>query len=281
VARARRRQRYAELLAVLLLAVIPRRASAQLALASDSPASNQRDSPVRGGLATGAFLPYTTNASVQGYRAAAYAAGSHDGVRKGTVEMLRGEVVLLGRGKRASAVSLSVFGGGAYAAPDTRVAPGGSAYGGLKLQPLRQDRHGVDLAVAGGYTSSGFNLLPALFSELLIGRRFGSVSLIANATYGQSVVDADRFGSLRAAALVQILEPLYVGLDAKVSTDLERDQTEPEFEPQLEGQGAGFVSYAFATITFSARAGVRALRYRQQSDLRVGPEFGLSVATAL
>lgn len=246
------------------------------------PVDRESKDPIVEGAAAGAFLPYSSSASLTAYRAAVGVDAGYDGVREGTVGRLRAELVLLGRKERRwSNANLSLFGGGGYGAGER---PGDSqayGYGGLKLQPLVQTVHGVDLATSLAYTSRGFNLLPAVAGEVVLSKRFGALTTLFSAAYGQSVEDADRYAALGVAALLRVAAPLFVGVDAKLSGDLERDQDEPAFEPQVEAVGSGLLSYVSDFVTLTARGGLRAVQYRLHSQLLIGRELGVSASTAL
>lgn len=227
----------------------------------------------------GGLLPYGGQASFTGYRGSVRVDGGYDGIRAGATSRVRADVVLLAAD--AHRVGLSLFAGGGYGAPDVLASARMSAFGGLRLAALTQARHGVDLSAAASYTSLGFSQLPALVGELVVGRSVGPLTLLLNASYGQSTREGDRYGSVGASALVRIIDTLYAGVDGKFSTDLERDQDEPEFEPHYEGLASALIGYVAPFLAVQARAGVRALRYRLESEQRVGPELGVALITAL
>ena len=100
--------------------------------------------------------------------------------------------------------------------------------------------------------------------------------------YGAGLQDAERFGSVRAAALTRVFRELRVGVDARAMADLEFELEEPEGEPEIEVNGGAVVSYAFSHLSVSALAGPAALRYRDGSDaFRVGAIFSLGIGATL
>src|SRR6185436_3725773 len=68
---------------------------------------------------------------------------------------------------------------------------------GLRLDALRQERHGVDLAVVGGYESSGFNMVRAATARVAVSRAFGDTRLVSNLGGGVGLDDGERYGDFR------------------------------------------------------------------------------------
>jgi hypothetical protein len=222
----------------------------------------------------GALAPYSAPASLAGYRGLLRIDTAYDDVRGSAVQSVLGEVVVL-------PARVSLFGGGQYGTPDVAQAPKLSALGGLRLQALAQARHGIDLSVAASYRSLGFSQLPAVLGELAVARSFGPLRLGGAATYGQSMREGDRFGSLALHGRVNIVHALYLGADSRYSMDLERDGDEPAFEPQYELLSSGLLGYLGPWLAVQLRGGLRMLQYRLQPQRRMGPELGVTLATAL
>jgi hypothetical protein len=227
-----------------------------------------------GAARAGALSPYTAQASLSGYRGLLQLDTGHDGVRASALQTVRAEGVVL-------PTRLSLFGGGQYGTPDVSEAPRLSAFGGLRLQALAQGRHGLDLSFGGSYRSLGFSQLPAVVGELAVARSFGALYLGGSAAYGQSTREHDRFGSFSLQARVHPLQTLYFGADSRYSMDLEIDADEPEFEPQYELLSSGLLGYLGPWLAIQLRAGVRMLQYRLQTQRQLGPELGITAATAI
>lgn len=227
-----------------------------------------------GAMRAGALAPYTAHASLEGYRGLLTVDTGYDGVRASSLQNVRGEVVLL-------PARLAVFGGGQYGTPDVSEAPKLSAFGGLRVQALAQRERGVDLAFGVSYRSLAFSQLPAVVSDVALAHRFGALSLGAAAAYGQSTRENDRFGSFALHARAVVWRSFFLAADGRYSMDLELDADEPAFEPQYELLSSGLLGYVAPWIAVQLRAGVRMLQYRLQTARQLGPEVGVTVATAL
>lgn len=222
----------------------------------------QVELPSRGPVAPPAFLQLGASPRTDTHHVMASTALTYDGARSATAVGAGGEAALvLENASRTPRVGLAAFGGGGYRS----TAEGGTesvGFGGLRLQALFQESAGFDGALAVSYTSRGFNLRPAVVSELLMARRFGRTQLLFNVGYGHGVVDNERFGSLRAAGLVAINDVLSAGLDGRFRADLELDADEPEHEPEFEAVLGPVLSANVARVVLNAHAGFSAIRYR-------------------
>jgi hypothetical protein len=253
--------------------------------AQDQPSPETELAPwrargTREAAAAGAFLPWTQTPISSAYRATLQVNTHYDSVRGGPGSLARAELVLLAPRPRAG-VGLSVLAGGGYGNPSIDAPSRSSMSAGLKLQVLSQQQLGFDLALAESFVSSGFNLLPAALSELLVARRSGRLSLLFNVGYGQSVRDDDRFGVVRGALTSRVVGELRVGADAKVMVDLERDADEPAHEPQFDATGSALVSYASEHVLVSAHAGPVLVRHRFDAATHLGALLGVSLGSAL
>ena len=199
---------------------------------------------------TGAFLPFTVPASNAAQRAYLTMQGGYDAARGGMVFDTAVQATVVG--------PLSLRGGAAYVAPSGTLRPSVA----LAVQALRQDRHGVDLSLYGGYQAQGFNTVPAANVTLAIGRTVGRVSLIANVGYGYGLDEGEHYGEVRLASLVRALPDLRVGLDARARIDLERDADEPENEPDWDLTVGPMVTWTVGHFAVSASGGLSAIRYR-------------------
>ena len=140
----------------------------------------------------------------------------------------------------------------------------------FKLDALRQERHGIDLAVAVGYEAQGFNTTPAFTARVAASRAFGRTRLIGNAGYGLGAREGERFGDLRFAGLRQVTRNLSIGVDSRVRIDLERDAVEPAGEPDWEVDGGPVATYSLGRFVVSASGGATALKYRLIAGQHLG-----------
>jgi hypothetical protein len=227
--------------------------------------------------AAGVFLPYTDSATTHTHAVAIESHVAYDPNRRGAQLQTRGEVVLFAR----RTMGLALMGGGTYVSARAPVPESSGAFGGLKLQALAQAQFGVDLAISCAYLSRGFNLRPAVATELLLGRSLGALQLLLNVGYGQGVRDNERFGALRGALLHHAYRGLHVGLDARFAADLELDAVEPTGEPEFEANGGAVLSYAISHVTVSATGGPAALRFRDGRDTHLGVALAVGIGATL
>jgi hypothetical protein len=235
-------------------------------------------------------MRHSDSPTTETYRAAFNSQAGYDSSRRsGTVE-LRAELVVLG-GPRPRAVGLSLIGGAAYLSPATHAQHIGQdglrAFGGVKMQPLFQARHGIDGAVSVSYVSQGFNLAPAIATGVMLGRRVGDTQLLLNADYGQSFANGDRFGRLRAASLTRLVRELRVGVDGRASFDLGFDDDTPG-EAAYDVTLGPFASYALDHLVLSLGFGPALLRFTdkpgnasQRDSTLLGLALNVGVGTAL
>jgi hypothetical protein len=207
---------------------------------------------------TGAFLPFTMSARSDTQRALVTMQGGYDTARDGAVFHSVVEAKLLG--------PLSLRAGGSYLGPSGQLRPDV----GAKLDLLRQRRHGLDLAVAGGYEAQGFNLTPAIAARVALAHAFGATTLVGNVGYGVGTEQGEHYGDARLAALRRLGRSLHVGVDSRARVDLERDQDEPAGEPAWELVAGPAASYALGRFVVSASGGVSALQLRLADDRQLG-----------
>jgi len=199
----------------------------------------------------GAFLPFTMGARSDTQRALVYGQGGYGGATKGAIFETVIEAQVFGR--------VSLRAGGNYSELGGKFRP----EVGLRLDALRQERHGVDLAVVGGYESSGFNMVRAATARVAVSRAFGDTRLVSNLGGGVGLDDGERYGDFRLAGLHAVTDKLHVGLDSRIRVDLERDSDEPAGEPSWELQSGPVASYALGRFVVTASGGVSALKLRQ------------------
>jgi hypothetical protein len=195
------------------------------------------------------FMPFAQSARSDTQRAFVATQGGYDSVRDAAVFRAAVQARVYGR--------LSLRGGMSYGDAAARVRP----EVGLKVDALRQEKHGFDLAIAGGYEPQGFNTTPAASLRLALGRSFGATQLVANVGYAASL-DGERNGDVRLGLLHAVLPALQVGFDSRFRIDLERDEHEPAGEPEWDLVAGPTASYTLGPIVVSATGGGSALKLR-------------------
>lgn len=238
---------------------------------ADPPASDGGEedvAPPSSAAATqaGAFLPFSAPARGDTQRAYAWVQGGYDSANGGFVFDSTAQAHLAGP------VSLRA-GAGYVENPGGAVRPSVS----LSVDALRQERHGIDLAVYGGFQGQGFNTVPALNVLVAVGRSFGRLNLLANVGYGYGLDAGEHYGEARLAALVRVTPNLRLGLDSRARLDLERDADEPENEPDWDLMAGPEATLSLNRFVVSAGGGLSAMQYRLSSDTRVGAQGHLSV----
>jgi len=210
-------------------------------------------------VAAGAFLPSALSPRNEGRRGLVTVMAGWDNARGGGIYDTAAEAQLVG--------PLSLLAGAIYDGPGTTASP----HFELRLDALKQARHGIDLAIAGGYTDTGFNTVPAAVLKLALGRTVGPAYLLANVVYNHGLQDNERSGELRLAALHALTHDVYVGVDSRFQIDLERDDDEPSGETDWEWRSGLVASYVWNRIVFSAGGGISALRLRSGGPTETGP----------
>jgi hypothetical protein len=223
-----------------------------------SSASALSPGPAQRSASAGAFSSWTTTARSDTQRATARVTGGYDGASKGATFDSGAEAQLVSR------VAVRALGSSSPASPGLGLRLEG------KLDALRQEANGVDLAVAGGYESRGFNEVPAIAGTLALGRSLGALRLLANVGYARGLQEAEQYGSAGLAGIYQVSQQLHLGLDSRLRIDLERDDDEPPGEREWEllaGPTATFTLGSFAVI---GGTGMALNRLRLQPGLNVG-----------
>lgn len=208
--------------------------------------------------AVGAFQPFTTSARGDTQRALGFFLGGYDSARRSAVFQAAAEVHIWGR--------LSLRGGGSYLGPTGELRPEVA----LRVDALRQEVHGVDVAAVAGYEAQGFNLTPALVARAAVGRTQGNTRLTGNLGYGIGTRAGERFGDLRMAALQRVSRDLHLGVDSRFRIDLERDADEPAGEPEWELAAGPVAALSLGRFVVSAAGGATAVRYRLVPERHVG-----------
>lgn len=217
------------------------------------PAASAQRTADSGALSTWSMAPRTDT-----QRAFVHVQGGYDAAKKGAAMESLIEARIYGR--------FALRAGASYVGPEGKVRPLVAA----KVDTLRQERHGIDMAIAAGYEPHGFNTVPALGVLASLGRSFGATTLLANVGYGLGLDEGEHYGDARLAALVRVARSLRVGLDSRFRMDLERDSDEPEGEPDWELVAGPLATVTFGRFVVSGGAGLSAIRMRLQPDTNVG-----------
>jgi len=234
----------------LLAWSVPARAAAGDGDQDDDAQSRARATDAGAAVEAGAFLPWATPARTDTQRALAFVQGGYDSARRGSLFQATAEVGLFDR--------VALRGGSTYLGPSGTLRPDFA----VRVDALRQERHGLDLSASVGYEAQGFNLTPAVTARLAASRLLGATRLLASAAYGTGTTQGERFGDLRLAGLRRVTRDLHLGLDSRMRIDLERDQHEPPGEAEWEVDAGPVASYALGRFVVSASAGATALKYR-------------------
>lgn len=198
----------------------------------------------------GAFLPWTMGARSDAHRGLVFVQWGYDGAARCGLYQLVAEAQLFGR--------LSLRAGGNYLGEGDTLRPDV----GLRVDLLRQELQGLDLALVRVYEAKGFNSVRAATARVALSRAFGETRLIGNLGYGFGLQDDERYGDFRHAVLRRVANRLTLGVDARLRIDLERDASEPAGEPAWEVVGGPLVAYTLDRYVVSATLGYSAMKYR-------------------
>lgn len=140
-----------------------------------------------------------------------------------------------------------------------------------KVDALRQEANGVDVAVAGGYEQHGFNEVSAAVATVAVGRSLGRLHLLGNLGYARGIAQTEEhYGSAGVAAVYRVAEPLQIGLDSRFRIDLERDDDEPPGEREWELEAGPTVTVTAGSFALTGGTGVVANRLRLVPGTDVG-----------
>jgi hypothetical protein len=228
----------------------------------ERPISAQRSAAV------GAFAPWSIAARSDTQRATVQVQGGYDGGRGSPTFVAGTEAAVTRR--------LAVRAGFGYG--DDREQA--SARLGLKLDVLRQESSGVDLAMAGTYGSHGFNLVPAVELAAAIGASVGDTRLMANVAYGQGLELDERHGDVRLGAFRRVARRVHLGLDSRFRMDLERDASEPAGEPEWDVVAGPQGVLSLGRFALIAGGGVSAVKLREGGPAKVGALVTTGVGSA-
>ena len=249
--------------ALCLLAATPARAD------SDDVNPPRRDPAVTAN--DGLFLPQTTAARIGDQRVSAMVLGGYDSAVGGPALSAAVEGALYRRVAIRVGVDSQGIGGagtaGVFAGFGDRV----SYSAGAKVGILRQEQHGIDLAVMATYRSRG---LTQHTGEIEIGvaasRRWNRFGLYANLAYGQGFDVDTRDAAVRVAALYNLGERWQLGLDARARFDIGSTVSDASrYAPEVDFDllAGPTASVALGPVILLAQAGARALVFEQRDPV--------------
>jgi hypothetical protein len=200
----------------------------------------------------GSFLPTTLSARIGDQRVIALSQGGYDtapGQGAAFSTIVEGAIVN----------RVAIRAGIEYVPSLEQVSPSA----GLRVGILRQERQGVDLAVAAQYKNLGFSEASGEFEFLvMVARRWNRLALFANLAYGQGLDEGERDAEARVAFLYAVHPRVNVGLDARARLDLGEEDAARE-EKQLNSQfdflGGPLVTVAVSHVMFMLQTGAHAL----------------------
>jgi hypothetical protein len=243
-------------LAALVIGLAPRLVQAQddrTGSAAAAGVTAQRSA------ALGAFSTWTMTARSDTQHAVVRAMGGYDGANKGAMFESSAEAQIVQR------VSLRA---GASTAPATEGL--GLRFEG-KLDALRQETNGVDLAVAGGYEQHGFNEVSAAVGAIAVGRSLGKLQLLANLGYARGIAQTEEhYANAGVAATYRVAESVQLGLDSRFRIDLERDDDEPPGEREWELEAGPTVTVTAGSFAVTGGTGVVTNRLRLVPETNIG-----------
>ena len=209
----------------------------------------------------GAFLPSALSPRNADRRGMVMVTAGWDEARGGGIYDAAAEAQLLG--------PVSLLAGATYDGPGTQSSP----HLELRLDAITQARHGLDMAIAAGYSDVGFNTVPTAVLKVAMGRNVGASYLLANVVYEHGLREEERSGELRLAALYPVAANTHVGIDSRFQIDLERDDDEPTGEAEWESRSGLVANYTWNRIVFTTAASLSALRFRSGGPTEIGPVF--------
>jgi hypothetical protein len=238
----------------LLLALSSATASAQVAAASSSPASDSGERHGAGRTSdsaqAGMFLPFSEAPRTDSARAFTTALGGYDGARNSAMLEGRGEVTVYGP------IALRV--GVLYTQSPEQLRP----TVGARVQALSQADEGIDMSIGAFYKPEGFTEgegeLEGVFA---FGRRFGRAGIVGDLVYGQDPEARERDGEVRLAALYTATARLQFGFDSRVRFDLgtEQDKLEEEGGAEYDLIAGPLLSYTLGEVAVGVQGGLSVL----------------------
>lgn len=212
---------------------------------------------------TGSFLPFTGSPAVPASTVRTF--GLYDGATN------RGSLTLDARALLATWLQLQ--------AAATHVDGDVSSSATIQLGLLQDEKHGLDLLVAAGYTETGLNTVPAVLASISAGHELPGLYLIGGARFELGTEQSERALALNVATVRSLSPTISVGLDSELTLDLERDASEPMGESSHSLHVGPVVTYSVSRVAVSAGWGV-ALDKPRMSSSEVGAYGLVGVGTA-
>jgi hypothetical protein len=216
------------------------------------PVSAERSASV------GAFSPWSMSARSDTQAGIVHVRGGYDSGRGRALFDTQTEARLTGR--------VSVRAGFSW----LENTAGGGPQLGLKLDVLRQEKHGADFAVAASYDNQGFNLVPSAVVAAAVARSFRNTRVLATVAYGQGLRQDERYADVSVAALRPVAAGVQLGLDSRLRFDLERDADEPPGEAGWDLVAGPSAVVALGRFALTTTAGMSALSLRAGGPAKVG-----------
>jgi len=206
--------------------------------------------------AQGSLLSFAQGAAATPQAAHAVCTGGYDSARRSGMAEANAEVQVWG--------PLSVRGGAVYGAADGTLRP----TFGLRVQLLREARHGVDASAGVFYRPEGLTEAEGeIESVLAAGTHVGRTYLLANLLYGQDPDAHERDGELRLAAVRPVAERLLLGRDSRLRFDLGSDGAKlaAHKEATLDALAGPAATLLVGPVALLAQGGASALRLQGQT----------------
>jgi len=229
------------------------------ATAQDVEPAPASDQTARQSAEAGMFLPFTLAPRVDSQTAFVVVGSGYDSARGATRVQGTAEMTLWGP------VALRV---GAVAESHADIQP----TFGLRVQALRQGRHGLDASVGATYNPISYEGHQEIEATVAIGRRFGAVSVFSNFIYGQELEDDQRHGEVRVAALHHTRSNLQLGVDSRLRVDLDAGRSDATRDVDFDLMAGPVGLFRLGRIALLSQTGVSAVRFKNEPT-----QAGLSV----
>jgi hypothetical protein len=212
-------------------------------------------------VAAGALLPMTIAPRIDAQRAMVVVASGYDAVQRTATLGSAADLHVVG--PLALRVGLTYL----PSATEQTFQP----HVGLRVQVLRQERHGVDAAAGLFYRRERYTPDEGLVQAMAaVSRRSDRAGVFLNVAYGQDPEGDDRDGEVRVAALYSAASSVQVGLDGRMRVDLFSNDTRRAVrgETNLDFAVGPLACVTLGRWALIGQAGVSGVR---AASLRLGP----------
>jgi hypothetical protein len=131
---------------------------------------------------------------------------------------------------------------------------------GPKLDLLKQERHGIDLALATIFESDSFNRVPAIAFEVAVARRLGDLTLSTALAYSHGIKRGERSAAVHLSARHPVGRRLHIGLDSRVRLDLQQDPRQPADETEWDLVAGPTAVLSLGPFALTATTGLSAAK---------------------